>query len=102
MLYLVRLTVPRRGGLRAWGAVQADYERGLAEEQDQAVTGLRVDWELRRGSDSIRVVIVGAVEAADVAETLGIAWETVLEAADDDPDGWDLDRTEAEVMPAPT
>ena len=49
MLYLVRLTVPRRGGLRAWGAVEADFERGLAGPRDQAVTGLRVDRELRRG-----------------------------------------------------
>ncbi len=100
VLYLVRLTVPRRGGLRAWGAVEADFERGLAGQQDQAVTGLRVDHELRRGSDSIRVVIVATVEGADVAAALGLAWQAVLEAAADDLGGWDLDCTEADVKPA--
>ena len=102
MLYLVRLTMPRRGGLRAWGAVEADFERRLAGQQDQAVTDLRVDRELRRGRDSIRVVIVAAVEGGDVAEALALAWEAVLEAAGDDLGGWDLDRTEAEVRPAAT
>ena len=100
MLYLVRLTVPRRGGLRAWGAVEADFERGLAAQQDQAVTGLRVDRELRRGADSVRVVIVAAVEGVDVAEALDLAWRAVLEAVGDDLGGWDLDRTEADVRPA--
>jgi hypothetical protein len=37
------------------------------------VTGLRVDRELRRGPDSVRVVIVAMTEASDVAEALGLA-----------------------------
>jgi hypothetical protein len=102
VLYLVRLTVPRRGGLRAWGAVEGDFERGLAEQQDQAVTGLRVDRELRRGPDSVRVVIVAAAEASDVAEALDRAWQAVLEAAGSDLTGWDMARAEAEVRPAAT
>ena len=69
-------------------------------QQDQAVIGLRVDRELRRGAESIRVVIVASVEAGDVAEALGLAWRGVLEAAGDDLDGWDLDRAEAEVRSA--
>jgi hypothetical protein len=98
--YLVRLTVPRRGGLRAWGAVEGDFERGLAEQQDQAVTGLRVDRELRRGAESVRVVIVATAEASDVAGALDITWEAVLTAADEDRGGWDLAWAEAEVRPA--
>jgi len=100
VLYLVRLTVPRRGGLRAWGAVEGDFERGLAGQRDQAVTGLRVDRELRRGPDSIRVVIVADVEGVDVAEALGLAWQAVLTAVAEDLAGWDLARAEAEVRPA--
>jgi hypothetical protein len=82
------------------GAAEADFERGLTGQQDQAVIGLRVDRELRRGAESIRVVIVASVEAGDVAEALGLAWRGVLEAAGDDLDGWDLDRAEAEVRSA--
>jgi len=67
VLYLVRLTVPRRGGWRAWGAVRGDFERGLAAQQSPAVTGLRIDSEVRRGRDYVRVVIVATAEAADVA-----------------------------------
>ena len=100
MLYSVRLTVPRRGGLRAWGAVEGDFERGLAGQQDQAVTGLRVDRELRRGPDSVRVVIVAMTEASDVAEALGLTWLAVLEAMGEDLAGWDLARAEADVQPA--
>jgi hypothetical protein len=32
--------------LRAWGAVEGDFERGLAGQQGQALTGLWVDREL--------------------------------------------------------
>ena len=102
VLYLVRLTVPRRGGLRAWGAVEGDFERGLAGQQDQAVTGLRVDRELRRGPDSVRVVIVATADAGDVAEALDRAWQAVLEAAGSDLAGWDMTRAQAEVRPAAT
>ncbi len=69
VLYLVRLTVPRRGGWRAWGAVRGDSERGKAA-QSPAVTGLRIDSEVRRGRDYVQVVIVATAEAADVAEAL--------------------------------
>jgi hypothetical protein len=100
VLYSVRLTVPRRGGLRAWGAVEGDFERGLAGQQDQAVTGLRVDRELRRGPDSVRVIIVAMTEASDVAEALGLTWLAVLEATGEDLAGWDLARAEADVQPA--
>lgn len=62
----------------------------LAAQQGQAVTCLRIDRELRRGRDYVRVVIVATAEAADVAEALGVTWQAVLTAAGDDPAGWDL------------
>ena len=40
---------------------------GLAAQQSPAVTGLRIDSEVRRGRDYVRVVIVATAEAADVA-----------------------------------
>jgi hypothetical protein len=45
----VRLTVPRRGGWRVWGAVRADFERALADRADPAITSAEIASELRRG-----------------------------------------------------
>jgi hypothetical protein len=64
------------------------------------VTGLRVDRELRRGAESVRVVIVATTEAFDVAGALSLTWEAVLTTACDDAAGWDLPAAEAEVWPA--
>ena len=64
------------------------------------MTGLRVDRELRRGSDSIRVVIVATAEASDVAEALDLTWSAVLEGVGADLSGWDLAQAEADVRPA--
>jgi hypothetical protein len=47
--YAVRLTVPRRGGWRAWGAVRADFERALADAADPAIASAEIASELRRG-----------------------------------------------------
>jgi hypothetical protein len=38
----VRLTVPRRGGWRAWGAVRADFERALADPVDPAIASAEI------------------------------------------------------------
>ena len=54
--YAVRLTVPRRGGWRAWGAVRADFERDLAGAADPAVVSAEIASELRRG---VRAVHAG-------------------------------------------
>jgi hypothetical protein len=48
--YAVRLTVPRRGGWRAWGAVRADCERALADPADPAIAPAEIASELRRGA----------------------------------------------------
>jgi hypothetical protein len=54
-----------------------------------------VDSEVRRGRDCVRVVIVATVDAADVAEALGLAWWTFQKAAGEDLAGWDLAVAEA-------
>ena len=96
--YQVRLSVPRRGGWRAWGAARGTFERRLAEQESAAVA-VRVDYEVRRGRDYVRVVVAVTVEAADVAEALDLAWRSFLKAAGDDVEGWDIAGATAEVRP---
>jgi hypothetical protein len=69
----VRLTVPRCGGWRAWGAVRADFQRALADPADPAIASAEIASELRRGPDYIRVTIALTVAATDVADALAIA-----------------------------
>jgi hypothetical protein len=96
--YLVRLSVPRIGGWRAWGAVRGGFERRLTEQGSAAVAA-RVDSEVRRGRDYVRVVILMTVDAADVAEALDTAWQAFRKAAGDDLEGWDTAAASAEVKP---
>ena len=98
MRYLVRLSVPRAGGWRAWGTVRDEFGRQLAE-QGSAAIAVHVDSEIRRGRDYVRVVIVATVDAADVAEALDLAWWAVRKAAGEEFGGWDLARAAAEVRP---
>jgi len=98
--HLVRLTVPRRGGWRAWGAVRGTFEHRLAGQESDVVLAPRIDRELRRGRDYVRVVIIATVVADDVAEALDLAWWAFREAAGDDPAGWDMAAASAEVQPA--
>ena len=74
--YMVRLTVPRRGGWRAWGAIRVDFERALADPADPAIVSAEIASELRRGADYVRVALALTVAATDVAGTLAIAWDT--------------------------
>jgi len=96
----VRLTVPRRGGRRAWGAVSGTFEHRLAGQGSDVVLAPRIDRELRRGRDYVRVVVVATVIADDVAEALDLAWWAFREAAGDDLAGWDMAAVSAEVQPA--
>jgi hypothetical protein len=98
MRYLVRLSVPRAGGWRAWGTVRGEFGRQLAEQESAAVA-LHLDSEIRRGRDYVRVVIVATVDAADVAEALDLAWWAFRKAAGEDLAGWALAGAEAEVRP---
>ncbi|MGH3189403.1 MAG: hypothetical protein ACRDPY_08570 [Streptosporangiaceae bacterium] len=49
--YRVRLTVPRRGGWREWGARRGGFEEALAAQEDPALVTAEVDSEARRGRD---------------------------------------------------
>ena len=95
--YQVRLTVPRVGGWRAWGAVSEEFEPRLAEQESPAIA-VHVDSWARRGRDYLQVVIVATVGAADVADALDLAWQAFRKAARDDA-GWDLAAATAEVRP---
>jgi hypothetical protein len=99
--YAVRLTVPRRGGWRAWGAVRADFERALADAVDPAIASAEVASELRRGVDYVRVSVAVTVVTTDVADALVIAWDAFTSAARDDPAGWEVAATTAQVQPEP-
>ena len=97
--YSVRLAVPRAGGRRAWEAVRGEFERHLEAQEGGAVIAARVDSEVRRGRDHVRVVLVMTVDAADVAEALDAAWWAFRQAVGDDAAGWDMTAAAAEVRP---
>jgi hypothetical protein len=99
--YRVQLDVPRRGGWRAWGPARASFERALADPADPAIASAEIASEHRRGADYVRVTLVLAVGAADVADVLAIAWDAFRDAASDDLDGWEVTAAAAEVRPAP-
>jgi len=61
----VRLTVPRRGGWRVWGAVRADFEHALAAPADPAITSAEFACELRRGA-YVRVTLALTIVTTDV------------------------------------
>jgi hypothetical protein len=98
-LFSVRLTVPRRGGWRAWLPVCGRFEQNLARLEGGAVTGAAIESEARRGRDHVSVTVAVAVTADDIAEALEAAWWAFRLAAADDPAGWDLVRATAEVQP---
>jgi hypothetical protein len=91
--------VPRIDGLLAWGSAAGDFGRRLAGQESSAVIAPRIDREIRRGRDFVRVVIVMAIDAGDVAEALALAWRAFTEAAGDDEGGWDMAASTAEVRP---
>jgi hypothetical protein len=99
LLYRVRLSIPRRGGWRAWLPVCGRFEEELAGQESPPVISARIESEARRGRDFVRVTILVAVSAADVAEALSVAWRVFREAASGDPAGWDTGSATAEIRP---
>jgi hypothetical protein len=78
--------------------VRGEFERRLADQESAAVAA-RVDSEVRRGRDYVRVVIVATVDAADVAEAMDLTWWAFRKAAGEDLAGWDMAAATAEVRP---
>ena len=99
LLFSVTLSVPRRSGWRAWGAVSGAFERRLAGQESPAVIAPQIDREIRKGRDYVRVVIVVTVEADDLADALDLAWWAFRMAAGEDLAGWDLGHASADVRP---
>ena len=99
--YSVRLTVPRRDGWRAWGAVRADFEKALSLIGDPSVAAAEIASEHRRGANYVRVTLVLTVTAADVSDALAIAWDAFTGAAGDGLVGWEIIAAAAEVHPEP-
>jgi hypothetical protein len=97
--YTVRLTVPRNGGWRAWGAVRSEFERRLAAQDSEAIAGAHVESETRRGKDFVSLNIALTVSTPDVAQALTTAWRVFRTAAGDDLLGWDTARAAAEIRP---
>ena len=99
LLFSVTLTVPRRSGWRAWGAVSGAFERRLGGQESPAVIAPQIDRVIRKGRNYVRVVIAVTVEADDIAEVLDLAWWAFRMAAGDDLAGWDLGQASADVRP---
>jgi len=97
--YSVRLSVPRNGGWRAWGAVSSEFERRLAEQESPALIAPRIESETRRGRDYVRVTISMTASAPDVARALTAAWWALRKAASDDTAGGDMTSAAAEIRP---
>ena len=97
--YLVRLSVPRRGGWRAWGAVSGEFERRLAGQESPVVISPRIESETRRGKDYVRVTISMTARVPDVAQALTAAWWAFQKAVGDDTAGWDMVGVAAQVRP---
>ena len=97
----MRLTVPRRGGWRAWGAVRADFERAPADPADPSIATAEIAFEFRRGADYVRVTIALTVLSTDVADALTTGWDAFRSAARDDLNGWEVTAATAEVQPEP-
>ncbi len=97
--YAVRLTVPRRNGWRAWGAVRAGFEKALSRLGDPSLAAAEIASEHRRGADYVRVTLVLTVTAADVSDALAIAWDAFTGAAGDGLAGWETTAATAEIHP---
>lgn len=98
--YIVRLSIPRNGGWRTWGAVVGQFEQRLAAQESPAVSAAGIESETRRGRDFVRVTVAVTVVAPDVAQALAAAWWTFRRAASDDTAGWDMSSATAEIRPA--
>jgi hypothetical protein len=97
--WTVRLSVARRGGWRAWLAVNADFEHDLAGQESDAIVAPHIEAESRRGRDYVRVTIEMTVIAPDIAQALTAVWWAFRKAVGNDTEGWDMASATAEARP---
>ena len=97
--YRVRISVPRRGGWREWGASRGDFEQHLAAQESPALAALQIESETRRGRDYVRVTVSALAHAPDAVQALAAAWDAFRQAAEDEDAGWDLAAASAEIRP---
>jgi hypothetical protein len=95
----VSIDVPRAGGWRAWNTAVERFEQRLTAEVRPPVLDAQVDSEIRQGLDYVRIRVIVAVQAADVAAAIGAAWGVFQDAAGE-VGGWDVAAARAEVRPA--
>jgi hypothetical protein len=97
--YAVSIDVPRAGGWRAWNTAAERFEQRLTAQVSPPVLQAQIDSETRQGLDYVRIRVIVAVQAADVAEAVGAAWDLFQDAAGE-VGGWDVAAARAEVHPA--
>ena len=93
------IDVPRAGGWRAWNTAAERFEERLTAQASPPVLEAQIDSETRQGLDYVRIRVIVAVQAADVAEAVSAAWGLFRDAAGE-VGGWDLGAARAEVYPA--
>ncbi len=86
----VRLAIPRTGGWREWGAAAVAFGRRLEGQDSAIVTGPRVESEMRRGRDDVKVAMSVTVDASGIAQAAVVAWSIVQQAAAADVPAWDM------------
>ncbi len=97
--YAVSVDVPRAGGWRAWNTAAERFEGRLAAQVSPPVLEAQIDSETRHGLDYVRIRVTVAVDAADVADAVAVAWDVFRKAAGE-VGGWDTAAARAEVRPA--
>lgn len=76
-LFRVRLEIPPHRRLARVGSCARGFEQRLEAQASATVTGPRIDSEMRRGRDYIRVALSGTVDAPDVAQAAAAAWSMI-------------------------
>ncbi len=79
--FRVRLEIARTGGWREWGAAAGAFEHGLEAQASATVTEPRIESEMRRGRNYVRVAMSVTVDAPDIAQAAVVAWSIVQQAA---------------------
>jgi hypothetical protein len=98
--FRVRIEISHAGGWRAWGPVAGAFEQRLAAQVSPAVAEARLESEVRRGRDLVRIRVVVTVAAADLGQAAVIAWDVLRVAIGDDAPSWNLAAASAEIQPA--